>query len=254
MSQNSTSPAIEIENLSFSYNDNLVLSNVNLSIGQREWVCVVGPNGGGKSTLLRLILGLNQPQVGSIRVLGETPVRARRRLGYMPQYTAFDPQFPVTALEIVLMGRAGGRIGRYGKADREAAYHALEEMDVTELADRSFAQLSGGERQRILVARALVSKPEILLLDEPMANVDTVVTERFTEMLHRLNERMAIVMVSHDIGFVSTFVDTAICVNCEVAIHPTSSLTGGMVREIYGADVRMVRHDHRCSPEGHTHV
>jgi len=121
------------------------------------------------------------------------------------------------------------------------------------LERRPFEALSGGQRQRVLIARSLVSQPEILLLDEPTANVDIAVETKLIEILQRLNERLTILMVSHDVGFISTVVDTVVCVSREVVVHPTSELTGDLIQELYGADVKMVRHDHRCSAQGHSH-
>jgi zinc transport system ATP-binding protein len=249
---------------------------------------VVGPNGGGKTTLVKLILGLLTPERGEIRVFGQPPRRARLRAGYMPQHVQFDAQFPVTAMDVVLMGRLGqqpseaaagsaavpaapggqdarapvldpawrrflgGLTGWHGQADRRAALDALEQVDVADVRRRPFASLSGGQRQRVLIARALCCNPDLLLLDEPTSNVDSLVETRLLDLLGKLNRRMTIVMVSHDLGFVSQFVDRAICVNRRVVVHPTSEMTGDAIRDIYGGEVRMVRH-HEFSTDGHSH-
>ena len=247
-------PIITFQNVSFSYNGAPVLQNASFGVGERDLVCVIGPNGGGKTTLLKLILGLLRPGEGEVRVFGESPGRARRRIGYMPQHMRYDPQFPVTALEIVLMGRLGQRAaGPYSKQDRAIALQALEEMDMADFAGRLLSELSGGQRQRVLIARALACEPSLLLLDEPTANVDAAVEAKLFTTLRRINQRMAVMMATHDLGFVSEIVEHVICVNRTLAIHPTSDITGEVIREIYGGDVRMVRHDHRCSEEGHEH-
>ena len=248
------SPVISFENVSFAHQGAPVLEDVNLRIHERELACILGPNGGGKTTLLALILGIAHPDKGTIRVFGEPPVRARQRIGYMPQYTRFDPKFPVTVMDIVLMGRLERHIGgRYRRTDRTVARDALAQVELTDLADRPFSRLSGGERQRALIARALTCEPQVLLLDEPTAGLDLAIESRFFEILSRLNETMTILMVSHEVGFVSGHFESVICVNRRVVVHPTSNITGEVIRDLYGADVRLVQHDHRCSEEGHSH-
>jgi ABC-type Mn2+/Zn2+ transport system ATPase subunit len=305
-------PVVSFHDVTFSYGARPALENVTFSVDPREAVCVVGPNGGGKTTLVRLILGLLVPQRGEIRVFGQPPHRARLRIGYMPQHVQHDPQFPVTAMDIVLMGRlgqeaAGSRspaascgqdarapesrsaavpaascgqdarapesrsaavpaascgqdarapvvgprwqsllgnlTGWRGQNDRRAAIDALELVGVAKLSRRPYASLSGGERQRVLIARALCCHPDLLLMDEPTSNVDTLVEGQLLDLLRKLNERMTIVMVSHDLGFVSALVNRVICVNRKVVIHRTSEMTGDAIRDIYGGDVRRVHHN-----------
>ena len=249
---------LSLKNVCFSYNGVPVLEDVNLNVDSGELICIVGPNGGGKTTLLKLILGLLHPHSGEIQVLGGSPEEARQRMGYVPQHSRYDPQFPVTALDVVLMGRLGspglsGFLGWYRKKDRIAGYQALDELDMSDNATRPFSDLSGGQQQRILIARALCSQPKLLLLDEPTANVDPVAEERLFDILTELNKRMTILMVSHDIGFVPEIVKSVVCVNRRVLVHPTSDITGEVIKDIYGGDLRIIRHDHRCSEEGHIH-
>ena len=246
-------PVIEIRDLTFAYDGHDVLRRVDLTITSRDYVCVVGPNGGGKTTLLKLMLGLLQPQQGTVRVFGLTPAAARPRSGYMPQYAQVDPLFPVSVMDVVLMGclRPGRRTPWHGRADRAACARALEEVQLYDLRRRPFRALSGGQRQRVLIARALAGEPDLLLLDEPMSNLDLHVEMTLRDLLVRLNERMTVVTVSHDLGFVSRFVKRVACVNRGVAVHPTSELTGEMISELYGADMRLVRHDHFCAEKGH---
>lgn len=248
---------ISLRDVSFSYGGQPVLEDVNLSIGACEAVCIVGPNGGGKTTLVKLMLGLLAPQRGEIRVFDLPPSRAKLQIGYMPQYVQYDLRFPVTVMDIVLMARLGrggwgGLLGWHGRADRRAALDALALVGMSDFRRRSFASLSGGQRQRVLIARALCCNPDLLLLDEPTSNVDSAVEAKLLELLRELNRRMTIVMVSHDLGFVSGFVESVVCVNRRVVVHPTSEMTGTAIRDIYGGNVRMVRHD-EFSARGHVH-
>lgn len=246
-------PVISVHGVSFAYDGDLVLRDVCLEVAPRDFACMVGPNGGGKTTLLKLILGLLAPAAGRIRVFGGPPQEARTRIGYMPQHAQVDLRFPVSVADVVLMGRLGRAeiMGPYRRAHRDAACQALREVGLYDLRQRPFGTLSGGQRQRTLIARALASEPELLLLDEPTANLDAPAESDLYELLRRLNERLTVVMVTHDLGFVSRFVRTVICVNRCVVVHPTSEITGEIIREIYGADVCMIRHDQRRPPGGH---
>lgn len=245
--------ALSCHGMSFRYDQHPVLTNVNLSIPPGDFVCIVGPNGSGKTTLLKLGLGLIKPTEGKIEVFGLKPEQASRRIGYVPQHPRLDPLFPVTALDVTLMGRLGTTrsFGPWHGDDQEAAKASLDEVGLADRADRHFASLSGGQKQRVLIARALAGEPELLLLDEPTAGLDAHVEEGFYRLLEELNQRLTIVMVSHDLGFVSGFVKSVVCVGQEVFIHPTSEITGEIIADLYGSDMRLVRHDHRCSEDGH---
>jgi zinc transport system ATP-binding protein len=246
--------AIQVHDLSFNYDDLPVLTNVNFAIDPLDSVCIVGPNGGGKTTLVKLILGLLTPTEGTVRIFGGSPEEQRCRIGYVPQYANYDPRFPISVREVVGMGRLGNSMsGRYTLDDQQQTDGALEAVRLNDLADRSFSSLSGGQRQRVLIARALASGGDILILDEPTANIDRESEQHLFELLTILNEKMAILMVTHEVGFASTFFKRIICANKQVFIHPTSELTGDLIRNMYGGDLRMIRHDHRCSADGHQH-
>jgi len=240
-------PAVLLENVNYSYNGALALENVDLRIDEKDFACVVGPNGGGKTTLLKLILGLLRPDRGSVRVFGRPPDEARSSIGYVPQYADLDRQFPVTVMDVVLTGCLArkGLLGPYRKTDKRAAADALRDVGLFEHRKRSLFSLSGGQQQRALIARALAGTPSLLLLDEPTANLDFVFEQELYELLKKLNDRLTIILVSHDLGFVTQFVETVVCVNRRVVVHPTSELSGEMIREIYGSEIRMVRHDHK---------
>lgn len=238
-------PALAFDGVWFAYEAPVVLEDVTLSVPRGDFVSLVGPNGGGKTTMLRLALGLIAPARGKVAVLGMPPAEARRFVGYVPQHQAFDPQFPVTVLEVVLMGRlAPARpLGPYGRRDKELAREALGKVGLLDAGDRPFSTLSGGQRQRVLIARAVASAPELLLMDEPTANVDSPAVFELYELLRLLNRTMTVVLVSHDLGFVSRLVRRIVCVNRTVTTHPAGELSGAEMERVYGAAVHMVRHD-----------
>ena len=242
-----TKPVVELDHVTFAYDGFTVLEDVDMTIQEGDFLSIVGPNGGGKTTILKLILGLVKPAKGKVRVFGSHPENARHRIGYMPQYTSLDPLFPVSVLDVVLMGRLGPGMsfGAYRRKDRRLAEEALEKVELWPLKNRPFSRLSGGQFQRVLIARALVSDPDLLLLDEPTANVDAAVETELYELLHRLNERLTIVLVTHDLGFVSQYVKNVACVNRRLLTHPTCDISGEMINSIYGSRVHMVRHDAR---------
>jgi zinc transport system ATP-binding protein len=246
--------AIVLRDVSFTYNRGPVLHGVNLCIKKGDFAAIVGPNGGGKTTLLKLFLGLLKPDTGTVEVLGTSPGKSRLKVGYMPQHATLDMHFPVTVMDVVLMGRLGSNFwGWYSSDDRKRAEKALKEVNLGEYTRNHFSQLSGGQKQRVLIARALCSDPELLLLDEPTSNIDEESEQALFSILKELNTRMTILIVSHDIGFTSQVVKSVICVNRRVNIHPTSAVNGALIKDIYGGDFKMIRHDHRCSEGGHFH-
>lgn len=246
--------AVFMEDVSFQYDTGVVLSDVSLSIYPEDAICVVGPNGGGKTTLVKLILGLLKPDRGTIQIYGEKSENGKKRIGYVPQYAEYDRDFPISVKEVVCMGRLGNSLlGWYTKEDWNAVTQALDEVGLAHAADTPFPDLSGGQRQRALIARALATGGDILILDEPTANIDRESEQKLFELLKELNERLTIMMVTHDVGFASTFFNRIACVNRNVIIHPTSELTGELIKDMYGGDLRMIRHDHACIVESHTH-
>nr|NJM00879.1 ABC transporter ATP-binding protein [Desulfobacula sp.] len=244
---------IILENVSFAYKQSNILEDVTLFIDRGEFASIVGPNGGGKTTLLKLILGLLKPDKGRISIFGKPPEQARQKIGYMPQYAPLDMNFPATVMDVVLMGRLAEKTFWFSKKDRSEALAAIDEVGMGSFAGTGFNELSGGQRQRILIARALCSRPDLLLLDEPTANVDHETEVNLFSILQALNSKMTILVVSHDLGFVSKYVKSVICVNRKVVIHPTTLMNGMLIKDIYHGDLKMVRHDHRCSREGHSH-
>ncbi|MFZ1343657.1 metal ABC transporter ATP-binding protein [Thiothrix eikelboomii] len=240
------SKVIELEKVSFSYGLVPVLQAIDFSVEQGEFLGIVGPNAGGKSTLLKLILGLLKPQTGNITVLGKKPTQQRTQIGYVPQYPGFARDFPITVKQTVLLGRLGASrmLGRYTEADHLAVQQALGELEAQDLAERPISALSGGQLQRILLARALVSEPKILILDEPTANIDMrLETDIFTH-LRELNKRLTILVVSHDVAFISDYVSRVACLNRTLVCHQTDAIDGKLIQDLYGEPVRRVAHAH----------
>lgn len=236
---------INLEKVNFSYAPGgEVLKDVNLIVRRGQSGCIVGPNGGGKSTLLKLILGLIHPESGKIEVFGTSPEEARLKIGYMPQYHAVDSAFPITVAEVVQLGAMGLKLSQ-GEIRRRAAA-ALAELGIEHLAKSHFSRLSGGQRQRVLIARALCGEPELLLLDEPTANIDPGAEEQFYETLNTLRQKLTVLTVSHDLGFVYRETDLVICVNKFVTIHKAADFTAENANEVYHHQVNFIQHNHDC--------
>lgn len=244
---NGSEPVVEFRHVDFSYGDVPVLEDISLAIPRGEFFGLIGPNAAGKSTLLRLLLGLETPDRGSIRVMGAEPDQARTRIGYVPQYPGYKRDFPVTIADVVLMGRLGlnGRVGRFSRHDHERALEAMAAVAIDDIAARPVAGLSGGQMQRMLIARALACEPELLILDEPTANIDVRGEEGIFALLKQYNAPMTIIVVSHDIAFISGYVDRVGCLNRTLVCHETRDIGGLTIEELYGRDVRMIQHSHR---------
>ena len=250
---NGAKTVIEIQDLHFSYERVPILSDIRLRVAEGAFLGIVGPNAGGKSTLLKLILGLLQPQRGRIRVLDQTPVQARRRLGYVPQYPSFPRDFPISVEQVVALGLIGSDSGGLlqhlwpgrNTGDRDAVRNALAEVEADDIAQRRIGALSGGQLQRVLLARALVGRPEILILDEPTANIDHRMEGEIFDLLRDLNRRMTILVVSHDIAFISRYVNQVACIDGSLACHDTAAIDGPLIQRLYGGPVHMINHHHR---------
>lgn len=244
-------PVVTLKDVSFSYGGPLVLDHVNLTIDRGEFFGLVGPNAGGKSTLLKLVLGLLSPLSGQVTVLGRSPQESRTAVGYVPQFPSFSRDFPVCVHDAVLLGRLGrtSSLGRYRSRDRSIAAKAMQEVGIHELRSRRLSTLSGGQLQRVLIARALCADPEILILDEPTANIDMRAEEDIFDLLRRLNARMTILVVSHDVGFISRYVTRVGCLNRTLMCHQTADITGVHIEELYGTPVTMIQHEHGDTPE-----
>jgi len=235
---------VTLENVWLQFDGVPVLEDINLIIYQHDFLGIIGPNGGGKTTLLKVILGLLEPTWGTILVFGLPPARGRRYVGYVPQFSLFDREFPITVWEVVLMGRVGHmkRFTRYSDKDARLASDALETVEMLEFRDTQIGRLSGGQQQRVFIARALVTEPKLLLLDEPMASVDAPMQTELYELFERLRERMAIVMVSHDISAVSIYVDKMACLNRKLFYHGTKELVPEELEATYQCPINLIAH------------
>ncbi len=235
---------VKLENIWVRYHNVTALESVDLEVRETDFVGIIGPNGGGKSTLLKVILGLVQPSQGKVTIMGAASGKNVGKVGYVPQYSSFDRNFPISVEDVVLMGRLNhaGLVRRYSKQDYQAVATALKEVGLLDHKNRHISELSGGQQQRVLVARALTSQPKLLLLDEPMANVDSAMQKEFYELLSRLNEQMAIIMVSHDISAVSTYVKQIACLNRKLYYHGSSKITAEDLETVYQCPVELIAH------------
>lgn len=204
---------IDLENVSFDYNRHELLRDINLTVYDKDFLGIIGPNGGGKTTLLKLMLGLLKPTKGKITVFGKRPQLGREYLGYLSQFKGIDFDFPITVHEIVLLSRTSGLMKFYSQKDKKAAEKALKTLDLWNLRNRMLNELSGGEKQRVFVARALANRPKALILDEPMANLDIHMQEEFYKILQELNKNLAIVIVDHDFEMLAKYAKEIACVN-----------------------------------------
>lgn len=221
-------PIIKIKDLSFAYNGQFILEQINLTIQPGDFMAITGPNGGGKTTLIKLMLGLLKPWAGTIRVMGKAPGQISHAIGYVPQNTHINPDFPISALDVVLMGQLqpGSRWMRHSRKDRVVAHEALDKMEMGAYCHRRMGELSGGQRQRVFIARALVCQPQILMLDEPTAHIDTKGETDLYQWLKSLNRQMTIVVVSHNLLVLATHVKSVACVNQRLHYHSIDQLAG----------------------------
>jgi len=236
--------AIELSHVSLAHRGVPVLADVSLELMRNDYLALLGPNGGGKTTLLKVMLGLVRPDSGTVRILGRAPTRAHGQVGYVPQHVRFDLDFPIRVLDVVRMGRLAARppFRRFRGEDDTAARAALERVEMAGLADRRIGVLSGGQRQRVLIARALATEPRVLLMDEPMASLDERMGRNLWELLDELSQKMAIVLVSHDIGAISHYVRSVACLNVSLHGHPGRELSAEALEAAYGCPIELLAH------------
>lgn len=246
-------PIFDVKNLNFKVGNQDILSSISLEIFHSQYIAIIGPNGGGKTTLIRMLLGLDKPTSGSILLYGKKIQNFKEwnKIGFVPQRASLvDQNFPATALDIVKMGRVSKRklFSRESKEDKDTVYDAMKKMDILDLKDRMVGTLSGGQRQRVMIARALASKPEILILDEPNTGVDVASQKNFYTLLKKLNkeESITIVFITHDIGVIADDIGRLFTINQKATIcnNPKEALSCEDMSELYGITAHLV-HNHK---------
>ncbi len=233
------SHVVEIKDVFFSYNGHTAIQNVNLTVRHCDFIAMIGPNGGGKTTLLKLILGLLRPDRGQISVMGLPANQASHLIGYVPQDIHLNQNFPITVTDIVRMGKLKPskfkmtRWHRNTTKERRDAFELLEQLEMAAYANCKISELSSGQRQRVLIARALAAQPQLLLLDEPTASIDAKGQTDFFRLLKELNKAITILVVSHDLLVISTYVKSVACVNKNLHYHGQAEITGEMLETMY---------------------
>ncbi len=220
------------------------MENINLVVKENDFLGIIGPNGGGKTTLLKVILGLIKPNKGDVKVFGAPPEDSRAIIGYVPQLGQFDIDFPATVLDVVMTGRLSKTrmFRRYNAEDKRIVNKVIEEVNMSHLRDHAIGKLSGGERQRVFMARALASEPKLLLLDEPTANVDKNLDTKLWEFFNELKKTIPIILVTHDISAVSIYVDKIACLNRRLHYQGTKEITPEALEDTYKCPVELIAH------------
>lgn len=232
---------IEIKNLYAGYDGRIVLRDVNLTIYERDFLGIIGPNGGGKTTLIKCILGLLKPISGEILYSGE---RLPLTIGYLPQYNSIDRKFPITVEEVVLSGLSSKKklVSRFNSLHREKARDVIVRMGLEGMEQRAIGSLSGGQMQRALLGRAIISDPQVVILDEPSTYIDKRFEARLYELLAEINKECAIILVSHDIGTVLQQVKSIACVNETLDYHPDTGITGEWLERNFNCPIELLGH------------
>ena len=239
-----SAPILSVRNLYAGYEQENILEDINLEVFDSDFIGLIGPNGGGKSTLLKVILGLLPPQSGQVSILSMEVHQGRRYIGYVPQFVESDRAFPISVWDTVRMGLLSGwrLFSRLSKQESAKIETALAQVGMLNLRQRAMGELSGGQRQRVFIARALVSDPKILLLDEPTASVDPNVTKDIYELLSHLNQKMAVLLITHDMRAISAYTKTIACLNRKLVYHNSKELTREMLDSVYGCPVDLIAH------------
>lgn len=238
-------PALQLEDVRVSYGRHVVVEGATWEVQEHDFAAIIGPNGGGKTTLLRAILGLIPLSGGSIRIFGHPPSEGRDLIGYVPQFHTFDFSFPITVSEMILQSRLQkntGLFGRYSEEDYQAMEKAIGQLGLSGLGDNPIADLSGGQQQRAIIARALAGDPRLLILDEPTVYIDAPAEEQFFSMIEDLRKSMAVIIVTHDISAISGQVNKIACLNRRLYTHGDASISEDMLTSVYGCPVDLIAH------------
>lgn len=258
-------PIIEIKNLNAGYDGRSVLRDVNLTVYERDFLGIIGSNGGGKTTLIKCILGLLKPTSGEIILASHltadsqlSTLNCQLTMGYLPQYNSIDRKFPITVKDVILSGLSSKKslISRFTAQHREKAHQVIARMGLEGLEERAIGALSGGQLQRALLGRAIISDPEVVILDEPSTYIDKRFEARLYELLAEINKDCAIILVSHDIGTVLQQVKSIACVNETLDYHPDTSISGEWLERNFNCPIELLGHGtlpHRVLGEHHHH-
>ena len=235
---------IKLENISAGYDGKLVLKNVSLDIFDHDFLGVIGPNGGGKTTLLHVILGMIRPLSGSVSYYRNGALTPHISIGYLPQYNDIDRRFPISVAEVVLSGLSKQKslLKAFTHFHHEQVSETLRRIGMDDFKDRPINTLSGGQLQRVFLARAIVARPDVVVLDEPNTYIDKQFQEQMYEMLDTINQDCAVVVVSHDIGTILQNVKTVACVNKTLHYHNSIEISGSELREYFGCPIELLGH------------
>ena len=244
MDKKAAESIISLKKVSISYGDYQALDNVDLDIYSNDFLGIIGPNGGGKTTLIKAILGMI-PYQGEIIVSNNLKIDGRAQIGYMPQISSFDKSFPISVLEVVISGLQGQKkmISTYNEIDYKRAFELLRLSGIDSIAQKPIGEISGGQMQRALLCRAVISDPKLLILDEPTNFVDNKYENELYRTLCKLNDHMAIVMISHDVGTITSVVKNIVCVNKHVHRHNSNIITNEQLIN-YDCPIQIVSHGH----------
>lgn len=237
-------PILQLSGVSVAYEEKTVLKDISLTVYERDFLGVIGPNGGGKTTLIKTILGLIRPAAGTIRFYKEGHEVPEINMGYLPQYNSIDKKFPISVYEVVLSGLSKEKrlLSRFSAEQHERVRRIIVRMGLEGLEQRAIGELSGGQLQRALLGRALVSNPDVVILDEPNTYIDKKFEARLYSLLEEINKERAIVLVSHDIGTVLQNVKTIACVNEVLDYHPDTEIPAEWLEEHFGCPIELLGH------------
>lgn len=236
---------IELENINKSFDEVKVLEDIDLKVKNGQFLAIIGPNGGGKTTLLKIILGLIKADSGEVKIKGLDINEGKKLIGYVPQISDFNKKFPIDVEDVILMGRITDQKGlfyNYSQKDKKIAEEIMEELDIKGIKNRQIGKLSGGQLQKVLIGRALTSEPEILLLDEPTASLDSEARSNIYEILKEINEEITIIVVTHDISALSSYFDSVACLNKNLHYHGGKDLSKKDIEQVYGCPVDLIAH------------